>query len=821
MKTKKNLLFLLLISTILCGCAQKNFFKEKEERAQEEKKENPLYYQQWFNEHKNEKSEIPLGMTDEWAAYDKKIFERGSERGESNIKTVTNLANTGNHGGRTRSILVSSLDSNRIFVGSVSGGLWRSDDAGSSWKPINDQAANLSVTCITENPFNPNEIYYGTGEVRGGTQPPGNGVYKSIDGGMTFNKIASSNIPDMQFCNYMNHSLVDSSTVWLGTSKALYKTTNNGTTWSKSVTGSISGIVNFPDSSLLVSTIGGKIYRSPKGVLGTFSTVADTANIFPKNINGRILIANCKNVPNVVYSFFTTTTSNYYGEGDRGIFRSNDGGISWTKASTDTVKIGSTYQSYCQVLGVHASKPDFIMVGGVTCKYSKNAGKTWNTLPIGHSDNHDYTNFGKNNEFLIGCDGGVFKHTWDKITTAPKDINKGYTSSQYYAGNYAATGASAVGGTQDNGTWRYTNGVLNKIYGADGAYSHISQQNVKMAYVSTQNGSTYRMDNYLTSTNTVKVTPALAVAEGVDFINEHQINYADGNQLYYKSAKGIWRTTDKGAIWDRLNANTINNPTAIGVTNEQNPTVYAGGTNTFYRIDSAATAEPVTEYKNLYKKMPASIQGSAWGNISFHPKDPHTMYVTFSSASSASRIWKVDNPHIDTMMSWTDLGANLPKNLSVYQLQPHPDQPDSIFFAATSFGLYYTTDAGKTWEKETRVPNVAILELKLRASDKTLFLFTHGRGVWYLELKDLQNTVAINDVVNFGLNLFPNPATHFIRINTDAEIATIQIFDLQGRVLIEAANETEIPISSLPNGFYVLKIYDKKGRFVSKKFLKS
>lgn len=821
MNMKKNLLFLLLGSVMLYSCAQKNFFKEEGDEKQAEKKENPLYYQQWFDEHKNEEGIIPLGMTDEWVSYDKKIFERASERGESSISTVTNLASSGIHGGRTRSILVSSLDSNRIFAGSVSGGMWRSDDAGNSWKAINDQAANLSVTCIVENPFNPNEIYYGTGEVRGGTQPPGDGVYKSIDGGLTFNKIASTNIPDMQYCNYMQHSLIDSSTVWLGTSKALYKTTNNGTTWTKSVTGSISGIVSFPDSSLLVSTIGGKIYRSPKGVLNTFGAVSDTANIFPKGINGRILIANCKNVPNVVYSFFTHTTSNYSGEGDRGVFRSNNGGISWAKMSTDTVRIGSTYQAYCQVLGVHSSKPDFIMVGGVTCKYSKNAGKTWNTLPIGHSDNHEYVNFGKNNEFIIGCDGGIFRHTWDKITTAPKDLNKGYASSQYYAGNYATTGASAVGGTQDNGTWRYKNGVLTKIYGADGAYSHVSQQNINMAYISTQNGNTYRMDKYLTSTSALNITPKLAVAEGVNFINEHQINYADGNQLYYRSGKGIWRTTDAGGNWDRLNANTINNATAIGVTNELNPTVYAGGNNTFFRIDSAATTESVQDYPNLYKKMPAAIQGSSWGNISFHPKDNHTLYVTFSSASTASRIWKVSNANVDSTMLWTNLGANLPKNLSVYQLQPHPDAPDSIFYAATSFGLYFTIDAGKTWEKETRVPNVAILELKLRPSDKTLFLFTHGRGLWYLELKDLQNSVATEELSTFDFKVSPNPATDFVRISTDTEITTTQVFDLQGRVLIENTTATEIPVSSLPNGFYVLKIYDKTGRFVSKKFLKN
>ena len=259
---KKQLLFLSLLTLTLYSCATRNFFKENEKNEKEVHTENPNYYEQWFNDHKNENGEIPLGMTDIWADFDKKSLENGKERGASPITTVTNLANNNFHGGRTRSILVSSLDSNKIFVGSVSGGLWRSEDAGISWKAINDQAANLSVTCIVENPFNPKEIYYGTGEVRGGSQPPGDGVYKSVDGGLTFTKIASTNIGDMRYCNYMQHSLIDSSTVWLGTSLGLFKTINSGTTWTKIAGGSVSGIVAMPDSSMLVSYIGGKIFRS-------------------------------------------------------------------------------------------------------------------------------------------------------------------------------------------------------------------------------------------------------------------------------------------------------------------------------------------------------------------------------------------------------------------------------------------------------------------------------------------------------------------------------------------------------------------------------
>lgn len=86
------------------------------------------------------------------------------------------------------------------------------------------------------------------------------------------------------------------------------------------------------------------------------------------------------------------------------------------------------------------------------------------------------------------------------------------------------------------------------------------------------------------------------------------------------------------------------------------------------------------------------------------------------------RIYKIEQ--VNSNPIWTPISGNLPSRISVYQVQAHPESPDSVLFAATSFGLYYTTNGGITWEKETRVPNVMILEMKLRPDDNAIFLFT-------------------------------------------------------------------------------------------------
>jgi hypothetical protein len=816
---KKQILHLFLLSSLLYSCASLK-------KQPKPPTENPNYYTQWFNEHKNEKGEIPVELCDKWYEQDQKLFKNQGERGTSVIAKVENLANQSSHGGRTRCLLVSSIDSNRIFAGSVSGGLWRSLDGGSTWAAINDQASNLSVTCIVENPFNPKEIYYGSGEIRGGSQPPGNGIYKSIDGGMTFSKLTqTSSISDMRYCNYMAHSVVDSSTLWVGTSQGVYMTQNNGTLWTKInitsnfKTGNVSGIISFPDSSMLVSFLGNRMYHSPKGVPGTFVGITDS--IFPKSGGiGRILIANCKNVPKRVYSWYTSNI--YDKDADRGFFKSLDGGVTWEKAfKGDTIRTGAAYQSYCQVLGVHADEPDFVMVGAVNARFSKNAGATWAVMPVGHSDNHIYTHLGNDNSFLVGNDGGLYKHSWDKIATAPKDLNKGYASSQYYAGNFAATGKTCVGGTQDNGTWRYKNGVLAKIYGGDGAYSHISLQNPNLAYVATQNGATYRMDNYLNSNNVKVITPQKEVTtEGVDFINEFQINHGDGNQLYYRTSKGLWRTTNQGVLWSRLNLKDIGGITSVAVTPSPNPTVYVGGSGIFYRIDSAASRSPKQTLTNLSNKLPNILATSSWGTMSFHPSDSTIMYVGLSAMSSSSRAWKGRYVNTDTLQ-WESIGGDLPSGLSVYQVQAHP-YGDSVLLAATSYGLYYSTNYGKNWTKELRVPNVPIFEMKLRTDDKSLFLFTHGRGVWFLELDNLSaNPTGVkNQIEPNQWSVAPNPVENTLRINSDFEISSSQIFNLEGKEILHFDSQKQLDVSMLPQGLFFLRIYDTHGRYSVKKIVK-
>lgn len=816
--------FNLLFFSILCSKAP--LFAQENKAGGPPREGEPGYYQQWFEKHKNEQGIVPDDLTEQWFAHDQAHLQVAA-RGTSPIQSVTQSAPTTKQGGRTRALLIDQNDPLKMWAGCVSGGLWRSTDGGQNWVAINDQASTLSITCIVQNPLKPNEIYYGTGEVRGASQGvAGNGLFKSTDYGLTFDRMPASP-SDFRFCNYLAHSPIDSQTLYIGTSNGLYFSINGGTTFTKMTVqpGNPSvannGILCHPDGSLIATIQGNGIYRRAPNAT-SFTKVIESS--FPGSSFSRVLVANCAEFPNVTYAMFFG--SEYDKEANRGLFKSSNFGQNWTKIGDSTItnaRIGSSYQAYCQVLGVHPVDTNRVVFGAVRCSRTIDGGKTYQSINEGHSDNHVFVQSSQNNnQFFLGNDGGIYRIDWGN-TQSSTNMNGGYITHQYYAGNYAPRGLLAMGGLQDNGTWRHKTGAAQSIYGADGGYSHISQQDTTLGYVATQNGNIYRSNGVSQGAGGTftDITDKTMKDEGVDFINQYEINYADGTQLYNRTNKGLWRTENKGGFWDRLNAVNIAGIQAIGVTRELDPTVFLGGNNCFFRADNALTRIPFDTLKDLRNNVPTAAKSLAWGTISIHPKNNDIFYVGMTNTSNTtSRVFRVNETRSDKPL-WTNLTGNLPLNLPVYQVQPHPDRPDSVLLAASAFGLYVTTDSGRTWVKDTRVPNVPIFEMKLRASDRTLFLFTHGRGLFFVKLNDLTKPVSgTSEVAHLELEIFPNPANDWLNIAAPAPLDFVQIFDLSGRELLQSKQvANSLNISDLRPGQYLLKAYDAEGRFAVKRFV--
>ena len=204
--------------------------------------------------------------------------------------------------------------------------------------------------------------------------------------------------------------------------------------------------------------------------------------------------------------------------------------------------------------------------------------------------------------------------------------------------------------------------------------------------------------------------------------------------------------------------------------------------------------------------------------IKVHPKNRNTIFVTFGNNSDQPKIWKIENCDKPDSLVWTNVSGDLPIGLPVNDIALHPQAPDSILFAATDFGLYYSTDSGNSWVKEMKIPSVAIFKIKMRTSDNNAFLFTHGRGVWRFTASSINWPTDVEEIKAIGFTVSPNPVSDgklYVKLKTNSVNPKVRIIDIQGKVARKSqpfSNET-IDVSELKTGMYFVELISegKKG----------
>ena len=816
--------------------------------AEKEGGGHPMKDSLWFLQHEDPATgTIPTGLYTTWYNSDRARTYSGRDgmlsTGISPIDTVASLGPNPPGDvfiqGRTRALLVSSASNSILFAGAIAGGLWKSTNAGSNWTPVNDTAACLNVSCITQSPFNSNIIYYGTGEAVS-WNPGADGVFKSTDGGTTFQQLSATTNMGLSWA--IEHDKTDNNTVYCGTVyNGLQRTTDGGTTWNMATgtAGNVCDIVTFPSGGLgdnvLIAKYNDGLYMATNGKTGSFTRISSAA--FPADGNYKLMkLAYCKNFPNVVYAVFDST-NDWWGSPISHFCKSSDGGVTWTAR---TVPSFVTPGDWALMLGVDPLDSNKLIVGGwASDGYSTDGGSTWNAHNYA-PDVHAVASFNSgSHEFLIGHDAGVYHQNWDTLNGAGWNLDHNYVTTQLSEGDFASYGRRCAGGSAslDDGVWRISPSDSGGFYlfAADGCLTCISQQ-ASIGYVSTNDGAgVVRKSNFWTSGYPqATITPNTGQG-GASWFPLYWGNHADGTQLYYLTDSGVWRTTDAGNNWIQLNSPAaIAGILKVGVTNATNPTVYFDGHNTdgsrhFYRIDNAATFTPGTPVD-----LSASLPGGNdyFGEISVYPPKPSTLFIGITSYTSGPRAYKVMNANTATP-TWVNISGNLPSYVAANQVQADPDDTASLL-AATDFGLYFSGDMGAHWYKDYRIPNVGVKQMQLRASDRKLFLFTYGRGIWYTSLKTptfkRTTTTAPSTETTDGLqfSLYPNPATEKLTVSPEQALsssARITIYSSDGRMISESAwNPTggegqEVNISSLPSGAYFLQITDGN-RIAKNKFVK-
>ena len=716
------------------------------------------------------------------------------------LQNYTNIG-IGTQAGAINCLVVSRTDSNLVLAGANNGGVWISHDAAHTWQPVNDTARSLCVTSIAQNCFRANEFYYSTGvDIRENGYLL-NDIYRSTDYGQTFSIVNAVSSPAFGKVSKIIPSPIDANTVYvLHTSisqsiGAVYRSTDNCATFQLvyQTNNAIDDIVLLPDGTLEIA-YKHSVWRSNSGNLGTFvqSTGIDTTGY-----NTRV--AFCESRPDIQYC-----TVFLYGSYD--FYKSIDTGRTWSFVSNQPSMF------FGRRIAVKPDDPDFVLTANIGTSASTDGGLTWQIIIAGHdirSYNFDSHRPGK---VYVTSDFGISTIEIDPMTAT--SFNKEYRhdsllySQEAYYGDHGGSGYQTISGYQDLGS-RFIRNMTQSSYvmSGDGEYCFISKQNPDVGYYTAFNGDLYRSVNLNAANPTsVSILNQLDanndgnVDDGTMLVQPYAMNNANDSQLYMPTFHYLWRSTDRGTNWTKVSNYQTNSyaDVTIGCTNKPNPIVYWTHSDTVFVLPNAATAAPYSEFGRTVPFDP--------GRCFIDPDNDSALYIL--NRYSPPRISYC--PNLFTNAAWTTIQTSDLSNLTILTIAVYPGNNQVILAGAKEGGLYVSLNRGLTWTKEASMPNVQITEIKIRPSDKKVFIFTYGRGTWMADFAAPLTVAQSSEISN--AKLYPNPFRDQTTIEFDQEVkGVLEVLDMQGKVCLRksvSGKEIKIRTEDLAPGFYMFKVSD-------------
>ena len=718
------------------------------------------------------------------------------ERGPTNI------------GARVTDLEMHPTDPNTIFAGMASGGVYKSMDGGTTWDPIFDDQAVLTIGDIAIDPYDPDVIYVGTGEANSASFSWfGMGMFKSEDGGSTWSYTG------LEETRYIGRVIVDphnTDRLWVAGAGSLFGTDSNrgvyrsldaGDSWDKvfSLTDSTSCIdiaidPTKPDTlyAAMWERVRGLTYRRSGGPSSGIWRSHDGGDNWTELTNGlpsgpdvgRIGISVAASSPNVIYAFYVDDPGYFYG-----VYKSTDGGDSWSPTNSSGLSnLTSSFGWYFGQIRVDPEDPNRAFVMGVPFYRTENGGFSWSEVGESNHVDHHAMAFDPADHTRIfeGNDGGIYRSTssgdsWTKLYDQP--------TNQFYAIEIDYQNPQRLyGGTQDNGTLRTVDGDPDnweRIFGGDGFYVVVDPTDPNTIFCEYQWGNAYKSTDFGDSWDW-----ALNGVDDGDRRNWSSpivMDPSDNETLYFGTYR-VWKTTDGGDWWNAISADLTNG--------------YAGG-STFGTVTTIAVAPANpdviyvgTDDSNVWVTQNGGTL--SWTNVSatlpnrwvtrvaVDPTDPTIAYATFSGLrwnENIGHVYRTENAGA----SWTDITGNLP-DAPVNALAVDPDLPN-VLYAGSDVGCFYTKNLGADWEMlGTGLPAAPVYDIKIHQPTRTLVAGTHGRSMHSI---DLDETTGIPDDAEevgsvVSLSNHPNPfggSTSITYTLAGPSQVTLAVYDIAGHMV--------------------------------------
>lgn len=649
-------------------------------------------------------------------------------------------------GGRTRGLLIDANDASgkRIWAGSVSGGLWRTDDIDASpptWVNIDDYFSNLAITTIAQSASNPNLLFFGTGEE--GTQPNGGvrgmGIWRSTDGGNNWQQLPFNNTS----FNTINKIVIDNGGfVYVATSNGLFRSTDANGTFNAGaaavLAGNVQDLERAADGTLYAAVNGNGIFKQTGTVWNRL-----TSTNFPSSGFKRLEIATAPGTANTLYVAFSGANRDTC----LNVLVSTDAGANWTARTCPTGMGAICWYAY--IMAVDPNNVNRIWIGSDNLYQSVDGGASWTQVTGVHADHHAIAyRPGNSDQVVFGNDGGVYRSL--NAAANPPTLtanNNGYNVTQFYSTALHPFAGSnfMLGGTQDNGTQRFTCPgicVTDEPKGADGGFAFIDQNNAKLQIASSQNRRFYlTTDSFATSID------LLPTKDAALFITPSDYDDAN-NVLYFSDARDtLGRVVDVGG------ANTITYERITQLNGRQISHARVSP-NTAHRLFVGTTRGRILRIDNANQPGAVSVTlldsifSTSVSCIDVEAGDDNHLLATTSNYGQVSVYESKDGG-----TSWTQVEGDLP-DMPVRWAMFHPfDSTQALL--ATELGIW-TTDmlnGSKTEWFPTNtfgLANVRVDMLQYRSSDHLVAAASHGRGMYTTDYFNLLTTSCPPNLVLTG-----------------------------------------------------------------------
>jgi photosystem II stability/assembly factor-like uncharacterized protein len=719
------------------------------------------------------------------------LAQSNSDEDDSPLSSSTfdafNLRNIGPAfmSGRIADIIIVPDDPATWYVAVGSGGVWKTENAGTTWTSLFDGQGSYSIGSLGADPSDPNRIWVGTGENHGGRHNGfGDGIYKSDDGGASWEK------KGLEASEHISKIIVhpdDPNTVWVasqgplwspGGERGVYKTTDGGETWTNVLSaGEYTGATDLlidprnPDRLYAAMwqhhrTVAAYVGGGPESGLWKSEDGGETwtelTSGLPDGNMGKIGLAISPIQPDVVYAAIELDLR------EGGVWRSADRGASWEKMS-DMVS-GGTGPHYYQELYASPHYFDRIYLVSNTSQISNDGGATWTGLnnQYKHVDDHAIAFRPDDPEYIMfGSDGGLYEsydhtETWRFIDNLPV--------TQFYkvAVDDAEPFYNVFGGTQDNnsqgGPSRTDNlqGIRNSdwfvtLWG-DGHQSATEPGNPDIMYAQWQQGNLTRVDR--TTGEFVYIKPQPSPGDDIERWNWDApilVSQHEPTRLYFASQR-VWRSDDRGdswtaisgdltrdenrmqlpvqgrqwsweAGWDIYAMSQYNTITSLGESPLNSDLLYVGTDDGLIQVTEDGGQ---TWRRTEVGRLPGVPDTAFVNDIRADLFDEDTVYIALDNHKYGDY-----KPYLlkstNRGRNWRDISGNLEDRHLVWRVVQDHVNPN-LLFTATEFGLFFTLDGGGKWVELTGdAPTIAFRDVTIQRRENDLVAATFGRGFFIVD----------------------------------------------------------------------------------------